>query len=232
KGFYIKNKNEHKNVIEVEFKFTFSLEGIPVMGFIDRVDQTASGRLAIVDYKTGKAFDKSRVRKDPQLTLYQMACRNILGKEVETVTLYHLNSLTPLTVPAHSSHLEEDLRKNVISAAKGINEENYEAKPDPSGHCRWCDYLQICPALNQKNGRYLKGAQNGSLEENVDRYGKLTNRIEALEEEKKELETNIRSHLSKNGEQQVSGKQYSIHLKSDDLKKEPKLDVIPLEESK
>ena len=107
RGFYAKHKSSRANVFQVEYKFNVVIEGVPVMGYIDRIDKTAEDALAIVDYKTGKAFDKSRVRSDSQMTLYQIAIEDIFKKPVETVTLYHLNSLTPLTVPAHSRTMEK-----------------------------------------------------------------------------------------------------------------------------
>src|SRR5262249_53578480 len=70
RGFYAKHANDLNNVFQVEYKFTVDIDGVPVTGYIDRIDSTLKGGLAVVDYKTGKAFDKSRVRIDPQLTLY------------------------------------------------------------------------------------------------------------------------------------------------------------------
>ena len=107
KGFYAKHASDKHQVFQVEHKFTIQVEGVPITGFIDRIDTTSKGGLAIIDYKTGKAFDKSRVRQDPQLTLYQIAVKTIFEKPVESLTLYHLNSLTPLTVPAHSESMEK-----------------------------------------------------------------------------------------------------------------------------
>ncbi len=150
KGFYAKHHQDFSRVLEIELKFTIDVEGVPVMGYIDRVDLLPSGNVAIIDYKTGKPFDKARVRQDPQLTLYQIAVQQALGKKVESLTLYHLNSLTPLTVPVHSAVMEKNYRTSVIETAKGITEEKFEAKPDPQGHCKWCDYAQVCPAFAGK----------------------------------------------------------------------------------
>ncbi len=150
RGFYAKHQNESANVFQVELKFTIDVGGVPVLGYIDRIDETKNGNLAVIDYKTGKPFDKARVRQDPQLTLYQMAVQQLLGKKVETLTLYHLNSLTPLTVPAHSVEMEENVTQSVVETAKGITENKFDPKPEAKGHCQWCDYLQICPAFANK----------------------------------------------------------------------------------
>jgi len=213
KGFYAKHKEDHKKVAHVELKFTMDIEGVPITGFIDRIDNTPSGKLALIDYKTGKAFDKSRVRREPQLTMYQLACRDVLGKEVETVSLYHLNSLTPLTVPAHTPHQEKELKTIVLSAAKGINEQNFKPKPEPSGYCRWCDYMQICPAFaGGSRGRSRRFEASKDMTEEIDRYGKLASRIEALSEEKRAVEKRIQTYLKQAGKKTMETDHYSLEM--------------------
>jgi putative RecB family exonuclease len=150
KGFYAKHHTDFAKVLEIELKFNIDVDGVPVMGYIDRIDLLSSGQVAVIDYKTGKPFDKARVRKDPQLTLYQIAVEKALGKKVESLTLYHLNSLTALTVPFHGPELEKSVRTSVVEAAKGISDGKFDPKPDAQGHCKWCDYAQICPALKGK----------------------------------------------------------------------------------
>lgn len=212
KGFYAKHQSESAKVLEVELKFTVSVEGIPVTGFIDRVDSTPRGGLAIVDYKTGKAFDKSRVRNDPQLTLYQIACAQLFGKPVETVTLYHLNSLTPLTVPAHAPKLEENVRAMVVEAARGINDLNFEAKPDERGVCQYCDYAQICPALAARK-KTAPAAASEPMAALADRYGKLDARIRELETEKARMADELRKHMRLADTSRVQGEHFSVELK-------------------
>ncbi len=84
---------------------------------------------------------------DPQLTMYQMAAQQVIGRDVDTLTLYHLNSLTPVTVPAHSDALEDKVRETVVDVAKAITKGDFDPKPDARGHCQWCDYVQVCPAF-------------------------------------------------------------------------------------
>ena len=211
KGFYVKHKDDHKFVLKVELKFSIDIEGVPMTGFIDRIDRTASGGLAIIDYKTGKAFDRSRVRKDPQLTLYQIACRQVLEKKVDSVTLYHLNSLTPITVSAHSQTLEKEVRNTVVESARGISHQRFDPKPERHGYCRWCDYLQICPAFSKERKTIFKGV-NSSLTDEVDRFGKLGSRIQDLKEEKENLEKTIRSHLKQANKKEVEGRHFKVSL--------------------
>jgi RecB family exonuclease len=228
KGFYSKHQNDRKSALRVEYKFTIDVDGVPVMGYIDRVDKLPNGNLSIVDYKTGKAFDKSRVRIDPQITLYQMACAQTLNATVESVTLYHLNSLTPLTVPAHSKKQESDYRAVVVEAAKGITDQKFEPKPDERGHCMWCDYAQICPALAGKKSR-LTAASSSSLTELADRYGKLSERLRTLQTEAEQVRHDIESRLRVTGQNEAEGKHYVVKMETP-LGEPPALQVQPIAE--
>jgi len=222
RGFYNKHKDDHKKVVKVELKFNIEVSGVPLVGYIDRIDETASGQLAIIDYKTGKAFDKSRVRKDPQLTLYQIACEMSLGKKVESVTLYHLNSLTPITVSPHSKPMESDLRTKIVESARGISDQKYDPIPEPNGYCKWCDYVQICPAFSNKSIQK-------ALSEDVDRYGKLELRIRELEKEKNKLASSLKSHLDATGTKEMTGEHYKINRYPSSTNRDDSLQVLLIE---
>ncbi|MFN0117686.1 MAG: RecB family exonuclease [Elusimicrobiota bacterium] len=211
RGFYIKHKDDLKKVLQVELNFTVDIEGVPVTGFIDRIDELPNKKLSILDYKTGKAFDKSRVRIDPQLTLYQMAVTQVLGREVESVGLYHLNSLTPLIVPAHSKAQEAQIKTTVVEVAKGITEAKFDPKPDSLGHCQWCDYVQICPAFSGKK-KPVGAVSDAGIKESVDRLGKLLDRLDELDKEKMMLTNEISSFVKLNGVQEVLGKFYRARV--------------------
>ncbi len=232
RGFYAKHQNDFKNVFQIEYKFLVQIEGVPITGFIDRIDQTKNGGLSLIDYKTGKAFDKSRVRNDPQLTLYQMASGELLGKTVETVTLYHLNSLTPLTVPAHSQTLVDQVKATIVEAAKGISEIKFEPKPDASGHCQWCDYVQICPAFA---GKKLPSGAAGSAQEPMpkvaDRYGQLDKKVKELISQRDAMAQTLLAHFKQTESGQLDGEHYSVRLTNGEGD-EPTLDASPLDKEK
>lgn len=212
RGFYAKHESDFKKIFQVEFKFTFEVEGIPVTGFIDRIDHTPNGALSILDYKTGRAFDRARVRKDPQLTLYQMAVRALFGKEVETVGLYHLNSLTSLVVPAHSKDLENQFITTLKDSAKGIKENQFDPRPDANGHCQWCDYVQICPAFSGKKlPLALKRAVSESLFELTDRLGQLDTKVSELSAERERIAKTIKAHFDQTGQNHLEGKHFSVN---------------------
>lgn len=217
RGFYAKHHSEIDRIFEIEFKFTIDVEGVPVTGFIDRIDKAPNGGLAILDYKTGKAFDKSRVRNDAQLTLYQMAVRKLLNKPVESVTLYHLNSLTPLTVPAHSQKMESDLAISIVNVGKAIQEEKFSPVVNEKGHCQWCDYQQICPAFSGKKlGKTVSILEEKALAQKVDRFAKLDDKIKELAAERELLGKELNRSMKENGKTELSGEYFAVTKTDDD----------------
>ncbi|MCG3205267.1 MAG: hypothetical protein KCHDKBKB_01986 [Elusimicrobia bacterium] len=212
KGFYAKHQADFKNVFQIEYKFNFLIEGIPVTGFIDRIDQTAKGGLSVMDYKTGKAFDKARVKSDPQLTLYQMAVQEIFQKPVESVSLYHLNSLTPISVPAHSKTMENNIRALVVEVAKGISDQKFDPKPDERGQCQWCDYKQICPAFSNGKSAALSGLVSPETKEKIDKLGKLDERLESFLLERQTLAEEVAALIRSTGGEKIEGKHYTAKM--------------------
>jgi putative RecB family exonuclease len=218
RGFYEKHKGDLRKAMFVEYKFNIEIEGIPVTGFVDRIDKTESGRIHIIDYKTGRPFDKNRVREDPQISLYQFALTELLGLEVECVTLYHLNSLTPMTLPAHPPSLIENVPRRVRSAAGGIAAGRFEPTPDERGHCRFCDYKPICPAFAplapaQGNSVFRGDASPVSaaaVEEAVDRYAELSQQIRLLEKQLEALRPLIEDYCREKGYRRLAGKKYEL----------------------
>src|SRR5438105_1554586 len=67
--FHRKHIADFKPPFFAEYKFELQVDGVPVIGFVDRIDKIDSERIAIVDYKTGKSFSNDRVKTDSQLTM-------------------------------------------------------------------------------------------------------------------------------------------------------------------
>jgi len=231
RGFYAKHQNDFKNVFKIEYKFTFDMDGVPLTGFIDRIDLTSKGGMNLIDYKTGKAFDKARVRSDPQVSLYQIVAEKIFGKPVESVTLYHLNSLTPLTVPAHSATLLKNVREAVVEAAKGINDSRFDPKPEPNGHCQWCDYLQICPAFaDKKLSTTQMQAKEDSASKLADRYGQVDLKLKELTVERDSLGQSLLTHMRETKSEEVKGDRFAVELLPDAEEGAPQIEVHEVEE--
>ncbi|MFA6029426.1 MAG: PD-(D/E)XK nuclease family protein [Elusimicrobiota bacterium] len=211
------------------------LTPVPLLGYVDRIDKTEDGRLEIVDYKTGKAFDLDRVREDPQLSLYQMVCEEKLGMKVAGLTLYHLPSQTPFTVDRRGEALVRAVRERVVGVgglvrrglqkldeASDVLPAEFEPKPEER-KCSWCDFKPFCPAWRQAYAKPVPAADEApvlksdrQIEKLVDRYGQLHDRMAALEEESEALKKDIVAQLKSHGYVRAFGVGYEVAMHSEE----------------
>lgn len=143
--FYEKHISKFRLPFFTEYRFDLVVQGVPVVGYIDRMDRTSSGKLHIIDYKTGNAFTKNRLEQDNQLTMYQMACEELLGMKVESLTFYHLNSGTPFTTTPRSAETIQILKNQIVEVSNSIRQNLFVATPEYK-KCSWCDFKTICPS--------------------------------------------------------------------------------------
>lgn len=145
-NFYTDHATNFKPPFFTEYRFDLQVDGVAVIGYIDRIDRVADGRVAIIDYKTGSTFSKDRVNTDDQLTMYQLACEELLGMKVDSLTFYHLNSSTPYTSNPRTSEQVLQLRAKIVSVANSISQGIFLPSPEDR-KCSWCDYKPYCPAF-------------------------------------------------------------------------------------
>ena len=98
--------------------------------------------MAIIDYKTGKK-DDAKLKKDLQLPIYSLACKEIFGEYASSLIFMflrdgkiHEDSFDPETLEAKRTEIEDRIEK--------INSSDYTATPGYD--CRYCDFRRICPA--------------------------------------------------------------------------------------
>jgi RecB family exonuclease len=173
--------------IATEQNFMLDIDGVKLRGFIDRVDKLESGGLAVVDYKTNKdLFTADYLAEDLQLTIYQLAAEQKWRLPVEKLTLYHLRSNTPCSVPPRSREKLEAARNLVLDTAENITAGKFPAIEN--SFCP-CDFPQYCPYYRHKYqdtapakaGRpVLPGIAAADA---VDRYADLQGRIKDLHEQ-------------------------------------------------
>ncbi len=224
KRFYQKHIADFQIPFFVEYKFDFKVDGVPITGRIDRIDKTPDGKLSVTDYKTGKALEKERVLTDGQLTLYQIACEELLGAPVSRLSFYHLPTLKEQVIERHTEEIVSDLRKKITRVASSISKELFEPSPSEQ-RCRWCDYKPLCPVYQntgRKNGTSSKKAAPQTLvltEEAaedipalVDRYGEMRQKIRASMDEAEELKKKILALFQEKGFVRAFGKKFEVNL--------------------
>lgn len=167
---------EHPAPVGVEMHLETRWEGIPIHGYIDRIDRTAAGGLDIVDYKTSRELSAEDARDSDQLALYQVLVEKNFPEPVESLTLYHLRSLTPFRSPPRSSEALDRLFERVGSVSDGLRAQAFE--PQPGRHCGRCEFKPRCPEF-----REVPRPDRERLATLVDRFAELRAKEETLEQE-------------------------------------------------
>jgi DNA helicase-2/ATP-dependent DNA helicase PcrA len=137
--------------IHEELWFDLTLEprdGSPpvvVSGSIDRIDRLPSGGVEVIDYKTGRQGTQKSVDESLQLSIYALACRDLLGLGTpERVTLYFTESATRMSTTRTDAQLDA-ARADILARAARIRSGDFAASP--SEHTCWsCDYAAMCPS--------------------------------------------------------------------------------------
>ncbi|MGI0132791.1 MAG: RecB family exonuclease [Thermoplasmata archaeon] len=129
--------------VSVEEHLEATWDGIPIHGYIDRIDRTPAGGLEIVDYKTTRELREADARESDQLSMYQVLVEKNYAEPVERLTLYHLRSLTPLRSPPRAAEAISGLFERVGTVSDGIRAEAYE--PSPGRQCSRCEFKPMCP---------------------------------------------------------------------------------------
>ncbi len=151
-------------------------DGIPIHGYIDRIDRTANGGLEIVDYKTTRDLTRTDAQESDQLAIYQVLVEANFREPVERLTLFHLRSLTPLEAPPRARRALDPLHARMGEVVDGIREEAFE--PTPGRHCARCDFQSICPEFKP-----VPAAEQDRLAALVDRFDSLRAEERRLESE-------------------------------------------------
>ncbi|MCI4373727.1 MAG: PD-(D/E)XK nuclease family protein, partial [Thermoplasmata archaeon] len=174
--YYARLIHERPHPVSVEEHLEARWDGIPIHGYIDRIDRTPDGGLEIVDYKTSRELSSEDARQSEQLSIYQVLVESNYTEPVEGLTLYHLRSLTPHRVPARERTALLALHDRLGTVQDGIRAEAFE--PTPGRQCSRCDFQSRCPEF-----RPVPPSDDQRLRELVDRFESLRKDERKVEEE-------------------------------------------------
>jgi len=213
KEFYKINSKDYKIPIAIEYKFNIDLNGIVLAGIIDRVDKLPSGKLEIIDYKSGKRIPSIEdLDNDLQLSIYHIAAEKIWGILPEKLTIYHLRSNTTI-----STHRKPDQIKKTIEiifdVLDDIEKRKFEAKESPL--CSFCDFQQFCPEFAH---RYKIDEPPQMILGEIDvlkavkEYVETRKKIKELNVKVNEIGDAIIKYCEDKGFSRVFGEKYSIKV--------------------
>jgi ATP-dependent DNA helicase UvrD/PcrA len=146
--FYdLRNLEPPAQVIAAEHVFDFIVGGVKVVGRIDRVERTANGGIAIVDYKTGRARDEDDAEHSLQLSIYALAAEQQWKALPERIAFYSLDNNAAAETTRTADQLKQT-RTKIEHVAQSIQAGKFAAKP--GFHCSWCGFYELCPAREQR----------------------------------------------------------------------------------
>ncbi len=141
-------KLEDPGAVEVhgtEQRVTVELGGVPFVGIVDRVDQTADG-LVVTDYKSGRPPREQHVApKLEQVLLYAAAVAVTTGRRPVRARLLYLTGPRTIEVEATVEATEAAVSRLAGTWGEvGRRLAGAEFEPRPGVLCAWCPFLDRC----------------------------------------------------------------------------------------
>jgi putative RecB family exonuclease len=196
--YYDQIEVERPTPVSVEEHLEARWDGIPIHGYIDRIDRTPDQGLEVVDYKTSRELSADDALGSEQLSIYQVLVESNYTEPVEALTLYHLRSLTPLRVPPRPRETLVGLYDRLGTVSDGIRAQAYE--PTPGRHCSRCDFRSMCPEF-----RTVPTSDATRLRELVDRFDRLRNDQERVDSELRDVAEQLHHAAEELGVHRLAG---------------------------
>jgi putative RecB family exonuclease len=189
-AWYSKHAADFQPALAVELALRYSIDDVPMISILDRVDVGDDGAVRITDYKTGKFFLRDKAQESQQLTLYQIAAEEKLERQVESLSLVHVPSDTEWRVSRRSPAEVDSVRRLVLDTAQAIEDQAFE--PRPGRQCSWCHVKPWCPAFADQYPENWP-EQLDSLVFSPAEIAELADGLGQAQQTKKEAEERIRS---------------------------------------
>lgn len=125
------------------------VDGLRLRGYVDRLDESPSGELRVVDYKTGsiprEAFEAKALFQMKFYALVLWRLRGVLPAQLKLIYLADRDTLTYAPGRDELDRFERTLHAIWAAIARATALADF--RPSPSRLCDWCAYQAICPAF-------------------------------------------------------------------------------------
>jgi putative RecB family exonuclease len=214
-------EKERPHPIAVEPHLEAAWDGIPIHGYVDRIDRGRGGGLEILDYKTSRELSEEDARESDQLSLYQVLVERNFPDPVEALTLYHLRSMKPLRVAPRAPPRLEMLYDRVGTVSDGIRSEAFE--PTPGRQCIRCEFKPLCPEF-----REVPPMERDRLTELVDRFRSLREKEQSLEADVRQISEELHRAAEALGVHRIPGSSGLVLRKKEEDWQYPADQLLPL----
>ena len=144
--YHLRNHEPAPHVLATEKVFELVVNGVKVIGRIDRTDQLADGSIAIVDYKTGAPRDQEDADKSLQLSIYALATEQAFNQLPSRLAFYNLETNSPSETHRTPEQLA-DVKHKITEVAAAIADGKFD--PKQGLHCNSCGFREVCPVQEE-----------------------------------------------------------------------------------
>jgi hypothetical protein len=205
---------------------------------IDRLWKRPDGGIEIWDYKTGKELPrKTDVRFRRQMGLYHLAVKQNWPQFEKITVIQHAlrqdEIISETFSPDELDEIAETFKLRVFETLSAEKTDDFPTKEGP--HCRWCDYLSICPAKVHK--RFIEGEESSIGEDKAaaaelasqlaDRYLAAAAQAHSADEEKERLRAEVVEAARELGVSKLAGTTGEVSVKLKVVEEFPAKSVDP-----
>lgn len=139
--FNHEKENDFKVPAFMERNFRLKVAGVAFSGRIDRIDRLEDGSFEVIDYKTGSSKRDVNLKKDLQLSVYALACRDVFRLNVSKYSLFYLEDSYKAST-ARSNEEIENVKTVLDDIAEEMKKSDFDATP--GFNCGYCEYRILC----------------------------------------------------------------------------------------
>ncbi|MBA7566477.1 ATP-dependent DNA helicase Rep [subsurface metagenome] len=144
KDFYRINSSNFGEPVYLEQFFKVNLgKELFLRGRIDRIDKLPDKKYEVIDYKSGNPPTRKNIDREEQLTIYALACQDVLGFFPKILSFYYLGTNEKFSTERKFTDLEM-IKGKLLSVISQIRRKEFP----PIGSqrdCKKCSYRLICP---------------------------------------------------------------------------------------